>query len=207
MEGMLACILCLLRPVAACLGTWSRVRSEPVQDRRPVREITDCNAEETGVAAAHPIITPVACPVPGRRPGPQKLSGVRLLSLKPGALLARIYKAATAREEYFCNFEVNAEYVSVFEQHGLAASAFGEQGELRAVECPTHPFVLATLFQPQLGSTEGDPHPIVSAFLQAAASYREAACVSGADLWAALHGGPAASHLPPPSDLRPAASR
>jgi len=43
-----------------------------------------------------------------------------------------------------------------------------------------HPFFVATLFQPQLGSVEGDPHPVVTAFLQAAASYRAVACGAGA---------------------------
>ena len=49
--------------------------------------------------------------------------------------------------------------------------ARGPQGEIRAIESPTHRFYLATLFQPQLASTEKKPHPIVLAFVQAAADW------------------------------------
>jgi CTP synthase (UTP-ammonia lyase) len=33
---------------------------------------------------------------------------------------------------------------------------------------PDHPYYIATLFVPQLTSTEQQPHPIIVAFLQAA---------------------------------------
>jgi len=47
----------------------------------------------------------------------------------------------------------------------------GADGEIRAIESPTHRFFIATLFQPQLSSTEKKPHPIVLAFVQAAADW------------------------------------
>jgi CTP synthase (UTP-ammonia lyase) len=49
--------------------------------------------------------------------------------------------------------------------------ARGAQGEIRAIESPTHRFFIATLFQPQLASTEKNPHPVVLAFVQAAADW------------------------------------
>ena len=49
--------------------------------------------------------------------------------------------------------------------------ARGAQGEIRAIESPTHRFFIATLFQPQLSSTEKKPHPVVLAFVQAAADW------------------------------------
>jgi CTP synthase (UTP-ammonia lyase) len=94
--------------------------------------------------------------------------------LRPGSFLAGCYGAASAEEEYFCNFEVNPEYVAAFEGTRLLAAAFGEQRELRAVERAGHPFFVATLFQPQLGSQEGKPHPLLTAYLKAAVSYRSA---------------------------------
>jgi CTP synthase (UTP-ammonia lyase) len=45
------------------------------------------------------------------------------------------------------------------------------KGEIRAIESPAHRFFIATLFQPQLSSTEQKPHPVVLAFVQAAADW------------------------------------
>ena len=175
MPGMLAGIAFARGYGVPFLGTCGGFQYALLEYARHVLGLADANTEENGVPSAHPVITPVACPVPGRHPGAPKLSGVRRLLLRPETLLAGIYGSISAHEEYFCNFEVNPKYESVFERSGLAPSAFGEQGELRAVELPGHPFFVATLFQPQLGSAEGYPHPLMVAFLKAAVSYRAAA--------------------------------
>ncbi len=49
-------------------------------------------------------------------------------------------------------------------------TARDDTGEVRAVERPGHPDFLATLYQPQLTSTPGHPHPVFSAFVDAVAS-------------------------------------
>jgi CTP synthase (UTP-ammonia lyase) len=176
MNGMLAGIEFARRYGVPFLGTCGGFQYALIEYARHVLGWPDAETEENGVPSAHAIVTPVACPVPDRRVGAPKLSGVRRLSLKPGTLLAGIYGSLIANEEFFCNFEVNAKYVTDFQQHGLIPAAFGEQGELRAVEYRPHPFFVATLFQPQLGSVEGDAHPVVTAFLRAAAGYQAAAC-------------------------------
>jgi CTP synthase (UTP-ammonia lyase) len=50
--------------------------------------------------------------------------------------------------------------------------ARGAQGEIRAIESPAHRFYIATLFQPQLSSTPQCPHPLVIAFVKAAADWQ-----------------------------------
>jgi CTP synthase (UTP-ammonia lyase) len=97
------------------------------------------------------------------------------VALQPGSLLARVCNATARVEEYFCNFEVNPRYVPAFHRAGLVSAACGERGELRAVELTGHPFYVAALFQPQLSSQEGNPHPLIAAFLRAACVYRAAA--------------------------------
>jgi CTP synthase (UTP-ammonia lyase) len=49
--------------------------------------------------------------------------------------------------------------------------ARAEHGEARAVELYAHPFFVATLFQPQLSSSPDKPHPLVTAFVKAAAEF------------------------------------
>ena len=43
-------------------------------------------------------------------------------------------------------------------------------GEVRILELPDHPYFVATLFVPPASSTIVRPHPIVSAFVSAAAT-------------------------------------
>ena len=54
---------------------------------------------------------------------------------------------------------------------GFPVVARGPKGEIRAIESPTHRFFVATLFQPQLSSKDKNPHPLVLAFVQAAADW------------------------------------
>jgi CTP synthase (UTP-ammonia lyase) len=157
------------------LGTCGGFQYALIEHARNVLGFADADTVENGADSAHWIVTPVACPVPDRNPGSPKLSGRCRLTLRPGSLLAGFYRATSAEEEYFCNFEVNPEYVAAFEETRLLPAAFGEQRELRAVERAAHPFFVATLFQPQLSSREDRPHPVLTAYLKAAVSYRSAA--------------------------------
>jgi CTP synthase (UTP-ammonia lyase) len=51
-------------------------------------------------------------------------------------------------------------------------SGVDQDGEVRVVELPTHPFFVATLFVPQAASRAHAPHPLVSAFVSAAVAAR-----------------------------------
>jgi CTP synthase (UTP-ammonia lyase) len=51
---------------------------------------------------------------------------------------------------------------------GMAVAATDRTGEVRAVERPDHPFFVATLYQPQLRSAPGAPHPVFTGLLAAA---------------------------------------
>lgn len=70
-------------------------------------------------------------------------------------------------EDYRCNYGVDPTYHAALEQAGLRLSGFGEEGELRMVELPAHPFFVATLFLPQLRSAPGRPHPLLTGFAAA----------------------------------------
>jgi len=134
--------------------------------------IADADSAEHGAAAKNIIIAPVACPVADRRNGAPKLSGACLVRIQPGCRLSAIYRSAEIEEQYFCNYEVNPEFRPDFEKAGLRFSAFDENGQVRALELPGHPFFIATLFQPQLSSAKDMPHPIVTEFLSEAVSRR-----------------------------------
>jgi len=88
----------------------------------------------------------------------------------PGTRAATLYGAETALEDYRCNYGVNPAYHEALEHDGLRLSGFGENGELRVVELPTHPFFIATLFLPQMRSAPRRPHPILAGFAAAVAT-------------------------------------
>ena len=94
------------------------------------------------------------------------------MTLRPGTRAAELYRAGESVESYFCNYGVNAEYVDDLEEGGLIASGVGEDGELRIVELPHHPFYVATLFLPQARSSPSSPHPVLVGY---AAAVRDAA--------------------------------
>lgn len=120
------------------------------------------------------LITPVACPVVGRPEGAPKLSGKLKLKVTPDSLAYRIYQRQRieeieeAEEEFLCNFELNPAFQGMMEKGGLRLVGRGENGEVRIVELSGHRFFLATLFLPQLGSRKGSPHPLITAYLEAA---------------------------------------
>jgi CTP synthase (UTP-ammonia lyase) len=129
--------------------------------------IADADTAENNSGSQHIVITPVACAVPYQAPGAPKLSGGGTIHIEPGSLLASIYGGPEAYEEFFCNYEVNPEYETKLQAAGLRVTARGSQGEIRAVELPGCRFFLATLFQPQLSSSEEHPHSVFTAFLNA----------------------------------------
>ena len=172
-HGMLAGIRFTRVHGVPFLGTCGGFQYALIEYARHVLGLRDADTEENGRATSAPVISPVACPAADRDAAAPRLSGRCAVTLAPGSQLARLYGSTAAIEEYFCNFEVNPKFVARFERAGLSAAAFGGRGELRAVEIPAHPFFLATLFQPQLSSREGGPHPLLTGFLRAAAVYRD----------------------------------
>jgi CTP synthase (UTP-ammonia lyase) len=156
------------------LGTCGGFQYAFIEFARNVLNIRDADSAENNSGSKNIIIYPVACAVPDRKGAAPKLSGVVPDSrLRPGSYLQTYYGKGeeVVREEFFCNFEINPEFEWSTMEAGFPVVARGPNGEIRAIESPTHRFFLATLFQPQLSSTEKKPHPIVLAFVQAAADW------------------------------------
>jgi len=130
--------------------------------------IEDADTEENASGSQNYVISPVYCALP-RQPGDlPTLHGSGAVQIIKGTRLHSIYGRERAEEGYFCSYHVNPAFVPRFEAAGLRIAAVTETGEVRAVELPGHPFFIATLFHPQLGSKPGEPHPFVNALVSAA---------------------------------------
>ncbi len=111
------------------------------------------------------MVTALACSLVGLE------QPVRLV---PGTRAHALYGGRTPVEDFRCRYGVDPAYHAALEQAGLRLSGFGEDGELRIVELPQHPFFLATLFLPQMRSAPDRPHPVLAGFAEAVRAPREA---------------------------------
>jgi CTP synthase (UTP-ammonia lyase) len=154
------------------LGTCGGFQYAFIELARNVLGIADADSAENNSGSKNIIIYPVACAVPDRGADAPRLSGVvPEIRLRPGSYLQFFYAQDTVAEEFFCNFEINPEFEWATIEAGFPVVARGPDGEIRAIESPAHKFYVATLFQPQLSSQAGKPHPLILAFVQAAADW------------------------------------
>ena len=148
-----------------CFGTCGGFQHMLIEYARNVLGFEDAQHAEYDPYASNLFISALTCSLAGRR---------MRLSFVPGSRVAAIYGVESAEEEYYCNFGVNPDKVSLLRRSALGVTGFDAEGEIRVIELPDHPFFVGTLFVPQLRSTPVNPHPLVTAFVQAVI----AACLS-----------------------------
>jgi CTP synthase (UTP-ammonia lyase) len=90
--------------------------------------------------------------------------------IDPGSRAKEVFEASETMEEYYCNYGINPSYEPTLIQYGLVISGRDEDGEPRILELPKNRFFMASLFVPQVRSTPGAPHPLLVAFVRAAAA-------------------------------------
>ena len=172
-DGMLRGIEFARRRDWPFLGTCGGCQYALIECARNVLGIKDADSAENNSGSKNIVIHPVACAVPDRKANAPKLSGkIPEIRIRPGSYLHSFYKKDVVTEEFFCNFEVNPEFEWAIIEAGFPIVARGEKGEVRAIESPNHRFFIATLYQPQLSSKAGEPHPIIVEFLRAAGKWR-----------------------------------
>src|ERR1700752_1367524 len=156
------------------LGTCGGFQYAFIEFAGNLLQIAVADSAENNSGSKNIIIYPVHIAVPYRNGKAPKHSGaLPEIRLRPGSYLQTYYgkNKEVVTEEFFCNFEINPDFEWRTMEAGFPVVARGPQGEIRAIESPTPRFYLATLFQPQLSSTEKNPHPLVLAFVQAAADW------------------------------------
>jgi CTP synthase (UTP-ammonia lyase) len=120
--------------------------------------IIDAAHAELDPAARDPLIAPLACSL---------VEVSESLTLGQGTRLTRAYGRESIVEGFHCRYGLNPRYAQRLEQGPLRVAARDAAGSVRAVELATHPFFVATLFQPERAALKGIAPPIVAAFLNA----------------------------------------
>jgi CTP synthase (UTP-ammonia lyase) len=141
-----------------CFGTCGGFQHMIIEYARHVLGFHDAHHAEYDPYASRLFISQLECSLASRE---------MRLQFMEGSQVAAIYGAQTAVEEYYCNFGVNPACVPLLRSGPLQVTGADSEGEARVIELPGHPFFIGTLFVPQMRSTPQNPHPLVTAFLQA----------------------------------------
>jgi len=129
----------------------------------------DANSTEFDAFTPHPVIDLL----PEQRDLADKGGTMRLGSypcvLVEGSLAHRAYKQPIVLERHRHRFEFNNAYRELLETNGMRFSGLSPDGRLvEIVEIPEHPFYLGTQYHPEFRSRPNRPHPLFTAFVQAA---------------------------------------
>jgi CTP synthase (UTP-ammonia lyase) len=160
LEGALRAIEHARRDDVPLLGTCGGLQHVIIELARNVLGIDEAQHAEYDPYASTLFVTPLSCSLAG-----QTLE----VAVAPGTRAAQAYGSTTATERYYCNFGLNPARHDDLVSAGVRVSGTDASGEVRIIELPDHRFFLATLFVPQANSTLVRPHPLVTAFVVAAA--------------------------------------
>jgi CTP synthase (UTP-ammonia lyase) len=131
---------------------------------RNVAGLERASHEEAAPGGDQPVVAPLACSLIGQRREVQPVPGTRLAGLVGGQPFSGFH---------FCSYGLNDEYTDALVAAGLVISAHADDAGVEGVELPSHPFYLATLFQPQMESlSTGVLHPILGALIEAGRAAR-----------------------------------
>lgn len=126
--------------------------------------IQGADHEETSPEGVTLLISRLECVIAGQD---------RKVKLIPGTKSTKAYGRDEANEQFRCNFGLNPDFRDTIIEEPLQIAGVDENEEVRIVELAGHPFFIATLFVPQLSSSPSEPHPLVIAYLQAAAAFHD----------------------------------
>jgi CTP synthase (UTP-ammonia lyase) len=160
-EGALAAIRFARESGRPFLGTCGGFQHALLEYVRNVLGLREAQHAETCADAEMPLIAPLSCAL---------VEKAGTIAFMEGSRLRHVYGATEARETYRCNYGLNPRYEKLFQDGVMRICGRDQAGEVRAVELHGHPFFVATLYQPERAALHGTAHPLVNAFVAAAAS-------------------------------------
>jgi CTP synthase (UTP-ammonia lyase) len=160
MEGALDGIRYAREQRLPFLGTCGGYQHAVLEYARSVLGHADADNAEVNPGATLPLIAPMSCALV------EETGSIRFVQ---SSYIYDLYQNAEVEEGYHCSYGVHPEYLHLFEESDLVFSGFDCNGEPRSFELRSHPFFLGTAYQPERTALAGRHHPLVTAFVRAAA--------------------------------------
>jgi CTP synthase (UTP-ammonia lyase) len=160
-----AAIAWALRSRTPFLGTCSGFQYACVVLARELAGIAGARHAERDPGAPDPVVIPLACSLVGQE---------REVQCVPGTRLAALLGSEPFTGFHWCGYGLADSFIDRLVAAGVVVSAHAPDAGVEAIELSDHPFFMATLFQPQVGSRADRPlHPLILAFLDAARDHAE----------------------------------
>lgn len=106
--------------------------------------------------------------------GTMRLGG-QWCQLKEGSKVKEIYHQSSVLERHRHRYEVNNHYTASLEKAGLIFSGYsdGKERLMEMIELENHPWFIGCQFHPEFTSTPRNGHPLFSAFIMAANTFKQ----------------------------------
>jgi CTP synthase (UTP-ammonia lyase) len=134
------------------LGTCGGFQHTILEFARDVLGIPELKKEDFDPYQPNTIITPLSCSLVG--------TSSKVL-LPPESSMAKIYQSNEVIERFNCSFGLSNEFGRKLLENGFDVQGIDEDGNPRILTLKANTFFVATLFQPQLSSSPGKPHPLI----------------------------------------------
>lgn len=160
-DGVLTAIETARSEGIPLLGTCGGFQYILLEFARHVCRLRGAAHAEVDPGAQKPVLVPLTCKLFGEESE---------VIISAGTLAARAMGAGVTSERYFCRFGLDRSYEDILTAAGLVISGRDPEGEARVVELAQlagHPFLVGTLFQPELSSDTTWVHPLIAAFCAA----------------------------------------
>jgi CTP synthase (UTP-ammonia lyase) len=149
------------------LGTCSGMQYAVIELVRSVLGAADASHQEVAGARAGNAVTALACSLQGQARAVWPLPGTRFAAMTGGR---------TADGMHFCRYAPDPVQLKRLTAAGLIIEATADDAGAEVVHWPQNRFFYASLFQPQVGASAGQPlHPLIAAFAGAARERRQGA--------------------------------
>lgn len=138
------------------LGTCGGFQHAVIEYGRNVLRIGALNDAGYDLYTPNDYIAELSCSLVGQ---------TKQIRIEKDSRLYEIYGCTEVEEKFNCSFGLNAAFQKQLDESGFKVIGADEDGGARVMSIENHPFFIATLFQPQLSSSPGSPHPLINEFL------------------------------------------
>ncbi len=172
-EGMIRAIEFARSRCIPFLGICLGMQAAVIEFARNVCKLERANSSEFAPDTPYKVIYKLRDLVNIETMGGTMRLGKYACQLKPGSKAWEAYRADTVWDRHRHRYEVNPDYVPIFEKHGLAVTGRSpDRVFVEMIEIPDHPWFVACQCHPELKSKPFAPHPLFVAFVKAALEQR-----------------------------------